>query len=48
MADGTFQWWGVFAALIATLVERYEFGPIDDNILITLAASGILFIAVAL
>lgn len=48
MADGTFQWWGIFAALIATLVERYEFGPIDDNILITLAASGILFIAIAL
>jgi len=36
--------WGVIAALVATFVERYEFGPIDDNILITVFASIILLI----
>ena len=45
MADGDYQWWGVFAASIATLVERYEFGPIDDNILITLAASVVILLS---
>ena len=45
MADGDYQWWGVFAVSIATLVERYEFGPIDDNILITLAASVVILLS---
>ena len=36
--------WGIIAALVATFVERYEFGPIDDNILITVFASIVLFI----
>lgn len=36
--------WGVFAALVATFVERYEFGPIDDNILITVSAASVLLI----
>ena len=48
MADGSFEWWGVMAAVVATLVERYEFGPIDDNILITLASSAVIFLAVAM
>ncbi|MBB1126682.1 hypothetical protein [Thiospirillum jenense] len=34
--------WGVLSAIVATVIERYEFGPIDDNILITVAASVIL------
>lgn len=35
--------WGVIAAIIASIVERYEFGPIDDNILITVSSTLILF-----
>ncbi|MBN2886278.1 MAG: hypothetical protein JXM75_06200 [Chromatiaceae bacterium] len=38
-------WWGLLSAVLATLVERYEFGPIDDNILITLVASSVLLAA---
>lgn len=37
-------WWGVIAAFVASFVERYEFGPIDDNVLITVSAAIILFI----
>ncbi len=33
---------GVVAAVVASIVERYEFGRIDDNVLITLAATLIL------
>jgi len=40
--------WGALSAVAATLVERYEFGPIDDNVLITLAASGVLLLGAAL
>jgi len=36
--------WGVISAVIATIIERYEFGPIDDNILITAAASATLLL----
>ncbi|WPL18555.1 hypothetical protein Thiowin_03628 [Thiorhodovibrio winogradskyi] len=31
--------WGVLSALVATAVEPFEFGPIDDNVLITVASS---------
>jgi len=37
-------WWGVLAGVVASIVERFEFGAIDDNILITLASSGVLLI----
>lgn len=40
--------WGVLSAVIATIVERYEFGPIDDNVLITLASSLTLLLGVSL
>ena len=30
--------WGVLAAVTASIVERFEIGPIDDNILITVTA----------
>lgn len=43
-ADPAIPWWGVASAITATWVERYEFGPIDDNVLITLTASAVLFI----
>jgi phytol kinase len=38
--------WGILSAVVATLVERYEFGPIDDNVLITLSASAVLLLGV--
>jgi dolichol kinase len=38
--------WGMVSAVVATVVERYEFGPIDDNILITVASSLILVLGV--
>lgn len=38
--------WGIVSAVVATIIERYEFGSIDDNILITLAASAILLLGV--
>jgi dolichol kinase len=37
---------GLIAATVATIVERYEFGPIDDNILITVCATAILLLGV--
>ncbi len=36
--------WGLFSAIAASIVERYEFGPIDDNVLIVITASLILFV----
>lgn len=36
--------WAVIAAIVASIFERYEFGPIDDNILITLSATLILYV----
>jgi len=35
---------GVLAAVFASIIERYEFGPIDDNVLITLVASITLYL----
>ncbi len=39
---------GGIASLAATIVERYEFNPIDDNVLIGLTSTVILLIAHAL
>lgn len=36
--------WGIVAAIIASIFERYEFGSIDDNILITISATVVLYI----
>ena len=36
--------WGVIAAVIASLFERYEFGIIDDNILVAGSATIILYL----
>jgi dolichol kinase len=36
--------WGLLSALVATWIERYEFGPIDDNVLITVSASAVLLL----
>ena len=45
--DPSIPVWGLIAATVATFVERYEFGPIDDNILITVAATVVLLVGVA-
>jgi len=36
--------WGIIAAIVASLFERYEFGKIDDNILVAGSATIILYI----
>ena len=36
--------WGVIAAIAASIFERFEFGPIDDNILITVISTVILYL----
>jgi hypothetical protein len=36
--------WGLISAVVATVVERYELGPIDDNVLITLSAAAVLLL----
>ena len=36
--------WGLISAIAASIVERYEFGPIDDNVLIVITASLILLL----
>ncbi|MBV5308270.1 hypothetical protein [Chromatium okenii] len=43
-ADPSIPVWGLLSAIVATMIERYEFGPIDDNILITVAASSVLLL----
>ena len=41
-------WWGLASAIVATWIERYEFGPIDDNVLITVSASLVLLVGTVL
>jgi len=36
---------GALAAVIASIVERYEFPPVDDNVLIVLASTAVLLAA---
>ena len=36
--------WGVVAAIAASYIEHFEFGPIDDNILITVLATLVLLV----
>ena len=35
---------GIIAAIVASIVERFEIGPIDDNVLITVCSSIVLYI----
>ena len=44
LADPSIPVWGLLSAIVATVIERYEFGPIDDNILITVSASAVLLV----
>ena len=46
LADSALPVWGLFAGVVATVVERYEYGPIDDNTLITLASTTILLLGI--
>ena len=39
--------WGTISAAVASFVERYEFGPIDDNVLIVVASSFVLLLGLA-
>ena len=36
--------WGVIAAVVASIVEKFEFGPIDDNVLISVSSILVLYI----
>ena len=40
--------WGLISAASASYVERYEFGPIDDNILIVLVASTVILMGLSI
>jgi len=40
------EFWGVIAAIVASVVEKFEIGPIDDNILITVCSVLVIFIGV--
>ncbi len=44
MGNPSIPIWGVIAAVVASLFERYEFGIIDDNILVAGSAIIILYI----
>ena len=36
--------WGVISAIFASVIERYEFGIIDDNVLITVSAASLIYL----
>ena len=44
--DPSIPMWGVLSAIVASVVERYEFGVIDDNVLIVIASSLVIFIGI--
>ena len=46
MGEPSIPVWGLISASVATFVERYEFGPIDDNILITVFATAVLLVGI--
>ena len=48
MAEPQIPLWGLIAGIVASFVERYEFGPIDDNILIVVFSSIVLFVGLNL
>ena len=47
-ADPALPVWGALAGVAASIVERYEFGPIDDNILIGAVSTSILMLGATL
>ena len=36
--------WGVIAAIVASIVEKFELGPVDDNVLISVSSILVLYI----
>ena len=48
MAEPQIPLWGLIAGIVASFVERYEFGPIDDNVLIVVFSSVVLFMGLNL
>jgi hypothetical protein len=40
--------WGILAAVVASIVERYEIGTIDDNVLITVATMTVLIVGIVI
>ena len=46
--DPSIPLWGIFAAVVASFFERYEFGNIDDNILVAGSAIIILLVGATL
>ena len=47
-ADPSIPIWGAISGAVASFVERYEFGPIDDNVLIVVASSAVIALGVYL
>jgi len=45
---GSIAYGGVLAAIVASILERFEYGPIDDNILITISSSLVLYFSATL
>ena len=48
MSEPEIPLWGLISGIVASVVERYEFGVIDDNILIVVFSSIVLFIGLNL
>ena len=44
LSDPQIPIWGLISGLVASIVERYEFGPIDDNVLIVVFSTIVLLI----
>jgi len=47
-SDPSIPLWGALSGAIASFVERYEFGPIDDNVLIVVASCAVIALGVYL
>ena len=45
-ADPSIPIWGAISGAVASFVERYEFGPIDDNVLIVVASSVVIAVGI--
>ena len=48
LSDPQIPIWGLISGLIASIVERYEFAPIDDNVLIVVFSTIVLLIGLDL
>ena len=48
LSDPQIPIWGLISGLVASIVERYEFGPIDDNVLIVVFSTIVLLLGLDL